>query len=418
MKTTCLGFLVLLLSALASPASAGVGAAVHLGPAGPPTVDVGFFYDELAPYGHWIETPQYGWAWTPAVDAAWRPYADGQWAQTAQGWTWLSDEPFGWATYHYGRWSLDPVYSWMWIPGNEWGPAWVDWRASDDYIGWAPLPPSYTVRPRFAFRSMDVGLPPESYLFVPEPLFLRQRVVAYALPPGQAKKLFRGTRSFTRYRMVDNLIVNEGVPVARIQRRIGRPVPRFQVVELGLRDRRERRRFADDRVALFRPRIERSVVAVPPARRIAGRAVMTPLQAAEIRRVARARTTLGFGPPRIAGLPRPDRVKIRSVVSPPTPRSRSFRDDRGSRGRAEVRRLPRAAPAREMKVQRRGPGPSPRISSSGSHHQPQRQTFRQPDRGQRKQRAVRPDRHGGGRRSAMRGPGGGSKGKRGGGRGH
>src|SRR5207249_2554019 len=22
-----------------------------------------------------------------------------------------------------------------------WGPAWVSWRSSDDYVGWAPLPP-------------------------------------------------------------------------------------------------------------------------------------------------------------------------------------------------------------------------------------------------------------------------------------
>ena len=24
---------------------------------------------------------------------------------------------------------------------RRWGPAWVAWRSSDDYIGWAPLPP-------------------------------------------------------------------------------------------------------------------------------------------------------------------------------------------------------------------------------------------------------------------------------------
>ena len=30
---------------------------------------------------------------------------------------------------------------WFWIPGDEWAPAWVDWRYSNDYVGWAPLPP-------------------------------------------------------------------------------------------------------------------------------------------------------------------------------------------------------------------------------------------------------------------------------------
>ena len=30
----------------------------------------------------------------------------------------------------------------MWIPGNEWAPAWVSWRSSNDYYGWAPLGPN------------------------------------------------------------------------------------------------------------------------------------------------------------------------------------------------------------------------------------------------------------------------------------
>src|SRR2546423_9736807 len=27
------------------------------------------------------------------------------------------------------------------VPGDEWAPAWVSWRSSKDYVGWAPLPP-------------------------------------------------------------------------------------------------------------------------------------------------------------------------------------------------------------------------------------------------------------------------------------
>src|SRR5204862_3154686 len=57
------------------------------------------------------------------------------------GWTWASYEPYGWATYHYGRWVLDPYYGWVWVPGTVWAPAWVAWRESPDYIGWAPLGP-------------------------------------------------------------------------------------------------------------------------------------------------------------------------------------------------------------------------------------------------------------------------------------
>ena len=32
---------------------------------------------------------------------------------------------------------------WFWVPGRRWAPAWVSWRQSDDYLAWAPLPPSY-----------------------------------------------------------------------------------------------------------------------------------------------------------------------------------------------------------------------------------------------------------------------------------
>ncbi|HXY40062.1 MAG TPA: DUF6600 domain-containing protein, partial [Vicinamibacteria bacterium] len=105
-------------------------------------VSVGFFHDSLATHGTWTNSPRYGYVWAPRHLAhGWRPYVYGRWVYTDYGWTWVSDEPFGWATYHYGRWYLDPQQGWLWVPGDEWGPAWVDWRSNNDYVGWAPLPP-------------------------------------------------------------------------------------------------------------------------------------------------------------------------------------------------------------------------------------------------------------------------------------
>jgi hypothetical protein len=52
---------------------------------------------------------------------------------------WQSNEPFGWATYHYGSWDWDRRIGWYWVPGYRWAPAWVVWRTSGDYIGWAPV---------------------------------------------------------------------------------------------------------------------------------------------------------------------------------------------------------------------------------------------------------------------------------------
>ena len=76
------------------------------------------------------------------VDRDWRPYSQGYWSYTDDyGWYWVSDEPFAWAVFHYGRWTYDEDDGWIWIPDTEWGPAWVTWRWSDDYVGWAPLGP-------------------------------------------------------------------------------------------------------------------------------------------------------------------------------------------------------------------------------------------------------------------------------------
>ena len=86
------------------------------------------FYDRLQPEGNWYEDDTYGYVWQPNVaerDDRWRPYTDGHWAYSDRGWCWVSNEDFGWATYHYGRWIRIRGRGWVWIPGNEWAPAWV-----------------------------------------------------------------------------------------------------------------------------------------------------------------------------------------------------------------------------------------------------------------------------------------------------
>jgi hypothetical protein len=98
-------------------------------------------FDDLSPYGTWIETTPFGWVWQPYVGAAWQPYDYGHWSWTRWGWTWVSYEPYGWATYHYGFWQYEPVYGWIWVPGNQWFPARVSWMYYGDYVLWAPIPP-------------------------------------------------------------------------------------------------------------------------------------------------------------------------------------------------------------------------------------------------------------------------------------
>lgn len=109
-------------------------------------VSFGVFYDELSPYGMWVNYPPYGFVWIPDGVPDFSPYAtDGYWVYTDDGWTWVSDYPWGWATFHYGRWDYADPYGWFWVPDDVWGPAWVSWRRSPGYFGWAPLRPGISI---------------------------------------------------------------------------------------------------------------------------------------------------------------------------------------------------------------------------------------------------------------------------------
>ncbi|MCX6145090.1 MAG: hypothetical protein NTZ35_17955 [Ignavibacteriales bacterium] len=104
------------------------------------------FYDELSPYGTWVDYPNYGYVWIPDRDPGFSPYETaGHWIFTEDGWTWVSDYPWGWAAFHYGRWDYDNYYGWFWVPDDVWGPAWVSWRRSPGYFGWAPLRPGISI---------------------------------------------------------------------------------------------------------------------------------------------------------------------------------------------------------------------------------------------------------------------------------
>lgn len=109
------------------------------------------FNAELAPHGAWRDDPTYGRVWIPhrsVVGADFAPYVtSGHWAVAEDGgWIWVSDFSWGWVPFHYGRWVWIAGVGWAWIPGRQYAHAWVVWRVADpgwDYVGWAPMPPSY-----------------------------------------------------------------------------------------------------------------------------------------------------------------------------------------------------------------------------------------------------------------------------------
>jgi hypothetical protein len=130
------------------------------------TVSFQLFYDQMSPYGSWVEYQNYGYVWIPDVDRDFSPYCtNGHWVYTDYGWTWASDYPWGWAAFHYGRWAYDDQIGWLWIPGNDWGPAWVTWRRSQGYYGWAPMGPGVSVEVSFG---RGYRVPPEHWTFINE----------------------------------------------------------------------------------------------------------------------------------------------------------------------------------------------------------------------------------------------------------
>jgi hypothetical protein len=214
---------------------------------------VGYFYEYLTPYGTWIHHPEYGYVWVPqSMGYRWRPYTHGHWIWSNYGWTWISDFEWGWSAFHYGRWGYDDRFGWFWVPGTIWGPAWVVWRSSDLYFGWAPLPPGVVWRPGYGFgRPFDV--PDNYWIFVEGRYFLRSGLYGYALPPERNRTIIRMSQLHQNIRFHNDDVVNEG-----IDRDVVRRVTRESLGSYDLRaaGRPGRDRVGSGEAMLFRPSLK------------------------------------------------------------------------------------------------------------------------------------------------------------------
>jgi hypothetical protein len=151
------------------------------------------FYDELSPYGRWIDDPEYGYVWSPDVEPGFQPYATrGYWVMTEYGNTWVSDYTWGWAPFHYGRWHFDNYYGWLWVPGQEWGPAWVAWRSGGGYYGWAPLGPGIHI-------NVSVNIPLFRWIFVPQRYIMSPRLYSYCAPRRTVVNVYNHTTVINNY---------------------------------------------------------------------------------------------------------------------------------------------------------------------------------------------------------------------------
>jgi hypothetical protein len=192
------------------------------------------FYDDLAGYGEWVYVSGPGWVWSPYdTPAGWRPYQLGHWVYTDYGWTWASDESYGWAVYHYGRWCNNPQYGWVWVPGTEWGPAWVAWNEGAGWVGWAPLPYQVSWRAGIGLDwggvNVNVALGPSAWYFVQARDLVSPGWRYRAAPVSRNITLIQVTQHVTNYTYVDNRIIDRSVKVEKIGRAVGHTIPRYRV---------------------------------------------------------------------------------------------------------------------------------------------------------------------------------------------
>jgi hypothetical protein len=224
------------------------------------------FYDALAPYGTWIDYASYGWCWTPYdVSSDWRPYSNGNWIYSDYGWTWNSNEPWGWATYHYGRWLFDASYGWVWVPGEQWAPAWVAWRESDDWVGWAPLPPSASWGVSVGLQFGDVAsIPARNWCFVESRHLPDPNVRVQFVSVVRNENLLVQTRDVTHFEVRESRPVNRGVDVAVIERQFGQRVPRVRIVDAASPATGHGQAAGSGTVAFFRPPFKKGDTDVAP----------------------------------------------------------------------------------------------------------------------------------------------------------
>jgi hypothetical protein len=219
-------------------------------------INFNYFYSTLEPHGEWIEIDYDVIVWRPYhVGRNWQPYTRGRWEWTSYGWYWDSYEPFGWATYHYGRWHFDDYYGWVWMPGYEWAPAWVEWRYSDDYIGWAPLSPyaAFDVH-RGIYFSIKWHTRYNHWHFVSFRHFGSHKIYHHFVANRYKNKIFSRTKYRTNYYADNGRIINGGIDRNFVERKSGNRFKKREIQSASrVSDYSKSRNRSSDRIISYRP---------------------------------------------------------------------------------------------------------------------------------------------------------------------
>src|SRR5205814_112978 len=130
------------------------------------------------------------------------------------------------------RWTRLRNIGWVWVPGDEWAPAWVSWRKSNDYVGWAPLPPEArfdrgTGIHNWSDSYYDVG--PDQYCFVETKQFGAPRLENAVIPSARNVTIVNQTTNVTNITYDNTTIVNQGPSYDEIRTRTQQPIERLRL---------------------------------------------------------------------------------------------------------------------------------------------------------------------------------------------
>jgi hypothetical protein len=171
----------------------------------------------------------------------------------------MAEEEWGWIPYHYGRWGWEPRLGWFWVPATVWAPAWVTWRWSGLYIGWAPLPPGIEFVIGVGVRS-PYDIPSHYWVFLEGRYFQHDYLDRYVLPYERNSTIVRLTVHKSDLTLRNRQIINEGIDVDEVRRLTRTDVSRY---ELG--DARSPRdsRVSGETAFIYRPAVKKNDSAKP-----------------------------------------------------------------------------------------------------------------------------------------------------------
>lgn len=222
-----------------------------------PPVSVSFqvFYDELSPYGRWVDYPGYGYGWIPAAGTGFVPYgSNGQWVYTDLGWTWTSYYSWGWAPFHYGRWIYDGYYGWVWVPDYTWAPSWCVWGYYNGYYGWAPMAPG-------VYYSAGYRPPASCWTFVPQQHITQVNVYNYHVRNNTT--IYNNVTVVNNSGTYNNQKYFSGPRADDVAQRTGKPVTRHN---LSASTKPGQTVVKGNEVTTYRPNIEKNTDrAIAPA---------------------------------------------------------------------------------------------------------------------------------------------------------